>query len=194
MKPHNFFYGVLLLLIFFLSNTSVAQNVTNHEPQYEKTIQDIGDFVHVGMPIAVGVTTLIIGDKKGTWQFAKGFGVNLAATFVLKYTINKPRPNGATDGHAFPSGHTSVAFQSASFLQRRYGWKYGIPAYALAGFVAYSRIDGANDRHDGWDILAGAIIGVGSTYLFTTPYEQEHLQLSFSSKDQNYLLGLNYKF
>lgn len=185
-----------VLLLFFLMTGSYlrAQNETPREYKAEKTIQDIGDVLNYSMPIATGLTTIIIGDKKGTWQFAKGFATNLALTYGLKYAINKPRPEGATDGHAFPSGHTSVAFQSASFIQRRYGWKYGIPAYLLSGFVAYSRLEGLNDRHDGWDVLGGIIVGVGSTYLFTTPYQKEHYELTFSGKNNNYLIGFKYKF
>lgn len=183
-----------LLIICISTNTMFAQDTPGHEPKSEKTIQDIGDYLHLAMPIAAGITTLLVKDKQGSWQFAKGFAVNLGTTYALKYAINKPRPEGATDGHAFPSGHTSVAFQSASFIQRRYGWTYGVPAYALAGFVAYSRLEGYNDRHDGWDILGGVIVGVGSTYLFTTPYEKDHLELSFNSTDHNYLLGLKYNF
>ncbi|HDZ06414.1 phosphatase PAP2 family protein, partial [Maribacter sp.] len=107
---------------------------------------------------------------------------------------NKPRPEGRTDGHAFPSGHTSFAFQGASFLQRRYGWKYGVPAYLVAGYVGFSRLEGLNDRHDGWDILAGAVVGIGSTYLFITPYMEEHFELSFKSGQNSYALGIVYKF
>ncbi len=79
-------------------------------------------------------------------------------------------------------------------MQRRYGWKYGIPAYLVAGFVAYSRIEGIHDRHDGWDVLGGILVGLGSTYLFTTPYQKEHLELTFNSGGGDYLIGLNYKF
>ncbi|WP_298553975.1 phosphatase PAP2 family protein [uncultured Algibacter sp.] len=133
-------------------------------------------------------------DKEGFWQFAKSYGTTLGLTYGLKYAINKPRPEGRTDGLAFPSGHTSVSFSGASFLQRRYGWKYGIPAYLVAGFVAYSRIEGIHDRHDGWDVLGGILVGLGSTYLFTTPYQKEHLELTFNSGGGDYLIGLNYKF
>lgn len=80
----------------------------------------------------------------------------------------------------------------ASFLQRRYGWKYGAPAYVLAGFTGYSRINA--QKHDGWDILAGAVIGIGNTYLFTTPYQEEHLEVTFSSWDDHYMLGFRFKF
>lgn len=188
-------FKVTLLSFLLTSYYLQSQNDTSYkEVKTEKTIQDIGDVLNYSMPIAAGLTTIIVGDKKGAWQFAKGFTTNLALTYGLKYAINKPRPEGATDGHAFPSGHTSVAFQSASFIQRRYGWEYGIPAYLLSGFVAYSRLEGLNDRHDGWDVLGGIIVGVGSTYLFTTPYQKEHFELTFSGQKGNYLLGFKYKF
>ncbi|HZJ19986.1 MAG TPA: PAP2 family protein, partial [Pricia sp.] len=73
-------------------------------------------------------------------------------------------------------------------------WKYGVPAYLVAGFVGYSRLEGVNDRHDGWDVLAGAAVGIGSTYLFTTPYARDHFELSLKSGGGDYLIGLNYKF
>lgn len=183
-----------IVVLCLCCNYAQTQNETPKEYRSEKTIQDIGDVLNYSMPIATGLTTLVAGDKKGTWQFAKGFVTTLAITYALKYAINKPRPEGATDGHAFPSGHTSAAFQSASFVQRRYGWGYGIPAYALAGFVAYSRLEGLDDRHDGWDVLGGMVVGIGSSYLFTTPYQKEHYKLAFSAGQNNYSIGITYKF
>lgn len=186
-------FSVLLSLCVFNSRVN-AQEDSSKEIKYETGIQNAGDVIQLALPATAFLSTLIEGDKQGSWQFAKSFGTNLALTYALKYAINKPRPEGATDGHAFPSGHTSVAFQSASFIQKRYGWEYGIPAYALAGFVAYSRIEGVDERHDGWDILGGIIVGIGSTYLFTTEYQKEHFQLSFSSEDNTYQIGLVFKF
>ena len=97
-----------------------------------------------------------------------------------------------SNNDSFPSGHTSTTFQSASFIHKRYGFKYSIPAYALAGFTAFSRINA--DKHDGWDILAGAVIGIGSSYLFTTEYQKEHMELTFNSQEGTYLLGFKYKY
>lgn len=162
-----------------------------HNVIAQKTMQTTGDVLLFALPTTVLGTTLIIGDKEGTWQFTKGFLINQVLTVGLKEAINKPRPFNSGD-KAFPSGHTSTTFQSASFIQRRYGWKYGIPAYALAGFTGYSRINAK--KHDGWDVMAGAIIGIGSTYLFTTPYQKKHMELTFSSWEDNYALGFKYKF
>ena len=188
MKKISCFLIVIFPLIIF------SQVDTPSEIRRETLIQDIGDYAQHAPAITSLLMVIAKKDKKGFWQFTKSYATTLALTYALKYTINKPRPEEATDGHAFPSGHTSVAFLGASFLQRRYGWEYGIPAYLVASFVVYSRIEGISDRHDPWDVLAGTIVGVGSTYLFTTPYQQQHYQLSFRTRKSEYLIGFKYQF
>ncbi|MET2986024.1 phosphatase PAP2 family protein [Aureibaculum conchae] len=156
-----------------------------------KTIETSGDVLLYAMPTIVLGSTIIKGDTRGTWQFTKGAVVNFAITYGLKQIISKKRPNMEND-NSFPSGHTSFTFQSASFIQRRYGWKYGIPAYLLASYTGYSRIQA--DKHDIFDVLAGAVIGIGSTYLFTTPYQQEHMELTFSGGKGDFLIGFKFRF
>jgi membrane-associated phospholipid phosphatase len=181
---NNLYSGIILL--FFLcagcNSTVQAQN---------KSLQTTSDVLIFAFPAAVLTSTLIKGDTEGTWQFTKGFALNQAVTLGLKYAIGKDRPYNNGE-RAFPSGHTSTTFQSAAFLQRRYGWKYGIPAYTLAAFTGYCRIEA--QKHDGWDVLAGAVVGIGSSYLFTTPYQKEHMELTFSRWDDTYLLGFAFKF
>ncbi|AUC77309.1 phosphatase PAP2 family protein [Olleya sp. Bg11-27] len=194
MKLSKLFLFIQFLTTIYSINISAQDIDTPSEIRRETTIQDFGDYAQHAPALASLITILVKKDTKGFWQFAKSYGTTITATYILKYSINKPRPDGATDGHAFPSGHTAVAFSGASFLQRRYGLEYGIPAYAIASIVAYSRIEGINDRHDGWDVLGGILVGVGSTYLFTTPYQKEHYKISFRSGNNNYLIGLTYKF
>ncbi|WP_297764522.1 phosphatase PAP2 family protein [uncultured Muriicola sp.] len=175
---------LLIAIVLFLG----GQLKLNAQSQ---AIETSGDILLFALPATALGSTIIIGDKKGTWQFTKGFLVNQALTLGLKYTTDKKRPFNNGD-RAFPSGHTSTTFQSASFIQRRYGWKYGIPAYVLAAYTGYSRINA--QKHDGWDVLAGAVVGIGSSYLFTTPYQKEHMELTFTSWENQYLLGFTYKF
>ena len=115
--------------------------------------------------------------------------MNQTLTIDQKYEINKKRPFNCGE-RVFPSGHTSTAFQSVAFIQKRYGWEYGIPSYALAGFTGYSLINA--QKHDGWDVPAGVEVDIGSTYLFTTPYQREHMELTFASDADSFALG--YKF
>lgn len=184
MPKIKYCYFIVLLALLFLTCTRQvsAQN---------KTVETTGDVILFALPLATLGYTFISGDTKGSWQFTKGLLLTQAVTYGLKLSIEKQRPD-MSNNHSFPSGHTSTTFQSASFIHIRYGFKYSIPAYALAGFTAFSRIEA--DKHDGWDILAGAIIGIGSSYLFTSEYQKEHMELTFSSQEDNYLIGFMYKF
>ncbi|WP_424493290.1 phosphatase PAP2 family protein [Salinimicrobium sp. GXAS 041] len=183
-------YFFIFLFFGFLFLKPATGNAQLIDPE-SSSIEKSGDVILLALPAATGLTTLILEDRQGTWQFAKSFALNAAVTTALKYGVNKRRPFNS-GGQAFPSGHTSITFQSAAFIHRRYGFKYSIPGYLLAGFTGYSRIHAT--RHDGYDVLAGAVVGIGSSFLFTTPYEREHMELSFSSSDDLYLLGFTYKF
>ena len=77
-------------------------------------------------------------------------------TIGVKQTIRRSRPEGS--GFSFPSGHTGVSFASATVLQRHFGWKVGIPAYAIASYVAASRVQ--MKRHYLSDVAFGAAVGI----------------------------------
>jgi membrane-associated phospholipid phosphatase len=82
--------------------------------------------------------------------------VDAAMVQGIKFMAGRTRPDGTR--YSFPSGHTSSAFATATVLQRHYGWKAGLPAYALAAYVGGSRL--AENRHYLSDVLFGAALGV----------------------------------
>jgi membrane-associated phospholipid phosphatase len=77
-------------------------------------------------------------------------------TLALKETSRRSRPAGG--GFSFPSGHTAMSFASATVLQQEFGWKVGIPAYAVASYVAASRVQ--MKRHYLSDVTFGAALGI----------------------------------
>ena len=107
-----------------------------------------------------------------------GLTVTLGVTFALKYSIDAKRPNG--DGQSFPSAHCSISFSAAEFMRKRYGWEYGVPAYAAASFVAYSRVE--SGQHYPRDVVAGAGIGILSSYIFTKPYKGWNVSVAGDTK------------
>ena len=137
-------------------------------------IERIGDWVQILIPLTGYGSTLYLGDEEGEKEFYKSFLSTFGTTHVLKRTVRKERPDHSDD-KSFPSGHTSASFQGATFIHQRYGIKYAIPAYLGATFVGYSRIYA--DKHDLTDVIAGAIIGSGFSYYFTTPYTFEGVQV-----------------
>jgi membrane-associated phospholipid phosphatase len=82
--------------------------------------------------------------------------VSQTMTQVIKFSATRTRPDGTS--LSFPSGHTSSAFATAAVVQRHFGWKAGIPAYAGAAFVGASRIQ--VKRHYLSDVAFGAAIGI----------------------------------
>jgi membrane-associated phospholipid phosphatase len=101
-------------------------------------------------------------------------GINIGATALIKATFNRTRPydkypgeifvNNPSAGNSFPSGHTSQAFAIATTLTLEYKkWYVTVPAYLWAGCVGYSRM--YLGKHYPSDVLAGAAVGAGSSYL-----------------------------
>ena len=77
-------------------------------------------------------------------------------SFAVKAASRRTRPDGAR--LSFPSGHATVSFASATILQQHFGWKVGLPAYAVATYVAASRVQ--MKRHYVSDVTFGAALGI----------------------------------
>ena len=127
-------------------------------------VETAGDIIQLVLPATAAGLTLAHHDQEGFIQLAESGILTLGITYGLKYTISETRPNGAE--HSFPSGHSSISFASSEFIRERYGWNYGIPAYLAASFVGYSRVE--SKAHYTRDVIAGAVIGIGSSWIFTT--------------------------
>jgi hypothetical protein len=82
--------------------------------------------------------------------------VSQVMTHGLKLSVGRERPDG--ERWSFPSGHSSASFAVATVLASHGGWKFGVPAYAGAAYVALSRM--AERRHYASDVIFGAAIGI----------------------------------
>ena len=127
-------------------------------------VETSGDVLRFAIPAAAFGLTYKHHDQQGRRDFYKSFAANVGATWVLKALVDKERPDGTGDD-AFPSGHSSMAFQGAAFINKRYGIRPAIPAYVLAAYTAWTRVD--IDEHDTADVLAGAAVGIASSFLLT---------------------------
>jgi membrane-associated phospholipid phosphatase len=152
------------------------------------SIQTAGDVLQFVLPATAAGLTLAYKDGQGALELGESLGVTLAATYALKYSINERRPNGGSQ--SFPSGHTSISFSAAEFMGKRYGWESGVPAYAAASFVAYSRVE--SGEHHPHDVVAGAAIGILSSYIFTKPYKGWNVSVEGDTK--SCLLRLSHSF
>lgn len=187
MKKH-----LVLLLIFLCSAFCYSQEYPELETSF---VEKTGDVLEFAMPISAGLITLLEKDFQGSKQFALAYGSTMVLTYTLKNVIKKERPESNKPRYdSFPSGHTASVFSSASFLQQRYGWKYGIPAYALATYVGISRVEGKVQHHDYVDVLGAAGIAIGFTYIFTSKRPEQIPQVSFNSRHQEVLISWKHTF
>jgi len=151
-------------------------------------IQTAGDVLQFVLPATAAGLTLGYRDGQGALQLGESLAVTLGVTYALKYSIDERRPNGGSQ--SFPSGHSSISFSAAEFMRERYGWEYGVLAYAAASFVAYSRVE--SREHYPRDVVAGAGIGILSSYIFTKPYKGWNASLEGDTK--SFALRLNRRF
>jgi membrane-associated phospholipid phosphatase len=161
---------VLLFALCFTVSLGAAQA--------KDGIETAGDILQFVLPGTAAGLTLLNKDGQGALEFGESAALTLGVTYALKYTVDERRPNGGKQ--SFPSGHTSISFSAAEFMRKRYGWEYGVPAYALASFVAYSRVE--SGQHHPHDVIAGAAIGILSSYIFTRPYHGWNVELQADGK------------
>jgi membrane-associated phospholipid phosphatase len=112
---------------------------------------------------AIGVP-LVHGDAEGIGSAMFSQAATKVVTNRLKDWTNTVRPD-ESDNRSFPSGHASASFAAAATLHKRYGWKYGAPAYAVATFVGGARV--AAHKHFVRDVFAGAALGTAGGWLLT---------------------------
>lgn len=135
----------------------------------------------IGLPLGVGVASLVEKDKAisqklrlKTLELGVAWTLNAGLTYLSKKVVNRDRPFMAypqdfsakmdESTASFPSGHTSLAFQTATSLalySRK--WYVIVPAYAWACGVGYSRM--YLGVHYPSDVVAGAVLGAGSAWL-----------------------------
>lgn len=151
-------------VVFISIAAMLSASVQAEDKSSDDRNADIGA---VGIPLIAGSIALYKEDYDGFWMFTKGAAYTLAATQILKRTVKAERPNGE-DELSFPSGHSSAAFQGASYLQFRYGWEYGLPAYMGASLIGYSRVE--NEHHYWRDVIAGAALATAIQYVVTDKY------------------------
>lgn len=185
------FTTIILLLLASLTFTpelraqnadiDLLKSINSPNP---KALRDYSVFVSntttlfsLGTPIAMGVTALINQNDdllKDAIYVGASIGVDAVLTYGLKKAFNRPRPYISypndivpyehLNSLSFPSGHTSLAFATATSLSlSNPKWYVIAPSYFWAVSVGYSRMN--LGVHYPSDVLVGAVLGAGSAYI-----------------------------
>ncbi len=160
--------------IELLRSINVGRN-QNLDPAF-KFLSKTATPVSIGLPL----TYLLLGGINSRrsqlnlgWKTGVTIASAMAVSTILKFTIDRARPYerysdiqalSSDFTSSFPSGHTTSVFCTATTISLLYPkWYVVIPAYTWASLVAYSRMH--LGMHYPLDVLAGIIIGMGTSYL-----------------------------
>lgn len=138
-------------------------------PAFATTTESAGSAVAIALPALAAGVSLYHDDWRGIAELSVDTIATVGTAYALKHIVREKRPDGS-DYQSFPSDTAALAFAPAQFLWDRYGWRYGLPAYAAATFVAYSRVDA--DKHHWYDVTASAALAYGFSAIFTTEFRQ----------------------
>ena len=120
----------------------------------------------------IGNTPEQIALSLGTYAFGRIFnqpktshlGMDLVQAQILtellvepiKFATQRERPDGSNH-QSFPSGHAAITFATATVIERHLGWRKSLLGYAIASYVAASRLH--DNRHYLSDVIFGAAVG-----------------------------------
>ncbi|MBE3085453.1 MAG: phosphatase PAP2 family protein [Bacteroidetes bacterium] len=179
---------LFVLLLLFLPVSLSSQNIdirilrslnssqTLPSDKFFQFVSNSDAYIVLGIPAAIGTVGLIKHDDqlfRNACVTLAATAVNFGVTAVMKYSFNRDRPfitypdiTRKSDGGSpsFPSGHTSMAFATATSLTLAYPkWYIIVPSYTWASTVGYSRMH--LGVHYPSDVLIGALVGAGSAWL-----------------------------
>ncbi len=177
---------VTLLFLMFANNVQAQSmnevntlrriNPNNPNSAIWNNLSNTAKYISVGVPVGYFVAGLIHDNKdvkqKAAYT-AAAILLNTATTTLLKNVVKRDRPYNTYTGiypdqletdYAFPSGHTSTAFATATSLAiTTKKWYVTVPAFAWSAGVGYSRI--YMGQHYPSDVIMGALVGSGSALI-----------------------------
>lgn len=157
-------------LLPFMIGSAGALAIAPHDQEISRELRGdtpsmatAGDYIGaIGMTAFVGGSVLISRHKPSehftefSYTLAQAYSANLVLTHAIKFAANRTRPDDA-DSLSMPSGHTSGSFTVSTVVWKYYGWKWGVPLYALSSMVGIARIE--DSRHWPSDVIVGAGLG-----------------------------------
>lgn len=154
-------YIALILIVLMHVNVSFAAcKSKNPRSPY-------ADFGKTALPIASIGISLIHKDYQGAVQSAIMTYGAYPLNRVLEKEIGAKRPCGCKG--SFPSGHMIMMSGASSHLYHRYGWEYGLPAYAISFALAHDRVK--CKAHYWSDLIGTAAIMHVAGYIFIKKFK-----------------------
>ena len=114
-----------------------------------------------------------------------------AVTEALREIVRIRRPDHS-DFQCFTPPDLALADSAGDYLWDRYGWKYGVPAYAARFLVSYALSDAKKNHW--YDTAASAALAYGFNYALVSRYHERPVRVSFDPEPNGASLHLVIRF
>ena len=158
-----------------------------------------GTYIAIALPVVAGGIAVWKDDWTGVKQLTAVTVLTVGTAYALKHLVRECRPfahpcsHDSSNWDSFPSDTSALASAPAAFLWHRYGWEYGVPAFATSLFVGYSRVH--DKKHHFWDTLASTAISFGYNELITTRFHPRNtFYSSLDASPDGIYASLHYTF
>jgi membrane-associated phospholipid phosphatase len=150
-------------------HNNVDPAVARHEPRSGNAsdiITDFGDAFPVQLPLLGGmyVTSLCSQNEELhelTLTMFTTYKFTLLSSIALQYATRTRHADSGVfnlfSDSGFPSEQTATTFALAAVVDEAFGWKGGLPAYAIASVIAWAEVD--QNQHTVSEVVFGAALG-----------------------------------
>jgi hypothetical protein len=175
-----------------LSASEAATHVAIPDTSYKDAARSVATDMSIALPVLAVSVAISKHDRAGIAELLAGTVLSVGTAYALNNAIREERPDGSS-AHSFPAETSALAASSSAFLWGRYGWQYGVPAYAASDLVSFSLTQAK--RENWYDTFGGSLISTGFGLLVTRRLRNRyHINTSVSPIRGGGLLSFSYNW
>jgi hypothetical protein len=181
-----------LLLLAQVAQAATSPPLPVPMSSYKSTIETVGTGIAIALPVMATSVTVFKHDRPGAAELLVTTLLSMGTVYALKNIVHEERPDGS-GMHAFPSENTALAASSADYLWGRYGWSYGLPAFAATSFVSFSRTQAKKERW--YDTATSSVIAAAFSLTITKRFKQRYdIRTQLSAAPNGGFASLSYEW
>jgi len=165
-----------VLMCALLANVQACEAATaptaaSLASNYKTTAGNVATGLAISLPVLAAGIIISKDDRAGAGEWLTATILSVGTVYALNNVISEERPDLRSD-HSFPAITTALAASSSTYLWGRYGWRYGLPAFAVSSLVSVS-LTQAKKAH-WYDTLTSSFIATGYGAVITRRFKSRY--------------------